>query len=233
MKINTADKIFKWLYVGFLTFFATYVIYFAIALILSPKNDFKNRGFVACTKELVMNLGECESGQFTCVLGSFYDDTKCNSTVIFNGFANWLKGEQSTPWSNYIFEPDFQDMNEPIDTESIKEYMQQIELDRRFMLEKENELEAIKNKALKSDESVIISDPEVINEPTVEPESETEIEADFEQNIDDESAIGELDEGDKTVQKIEPLPEKKIKSNSEVISQKAKNEVLKEKNKND
>lgn len=226
MKINTADKIFKWLYVGFLTFFATYVIYFAIALILSPKNDFKNRGFVACTKELVMNLGECESGQFTCVLGSFYDDTKCNSTVIFKGFANWLKGKQSTPWSNYIFEPDFQDMNEPIDTESIKENMQQIELDRRFMLEKENELEAIKNKALKVQENVIISDPEIDEEPKNEPQ-EPEIKADFEQNIDDESAIGEIGNGDETAQKIEQLPAQKIKSNSAIITEKAKNEVLK------
>ena len=147
--------------------------------------------------------------------------------MIFKGFANWLKGKQSAPWSNYIFEPELQNMSEPLYFYDVKENMQQIELDRKFMLEKENELEAIKNKALKVQENVIISDPEVINEPIVEPESETEIEADFEQNIDDESAVGELDDGDKNAQKIEPLPEKKLKSDSEKIAEKAKNEVLK------
>lgn len=227
MKINSIDRIFKWIYFGFITVLLSYVFYFAAVLLISPKNDVKNRGFVACTKELVMSLGECESGQLTCVLGSFYDDTKCNSAVIFKGFANWLKGKQSAPWSNYIFEPELQNMSEPLYFYDVKENMQQIELDRKFMLEKENELEAIKNKALKVQENVIISDPEVINEPTVEPESETEIEADFEQNIDDESDVGELDDGDKNAQKIEPLPEKKLKSDSEKIAEKAKNEVLK------
>ncbi len=228
MKINTADKFFKWLYVSFLAILVIYVIYFMIVLVLSPKNDFKNRGFVACTKELVMNLGECESGQIGCVLGSFYDDTKCNSKVIFKGFANWLKGKQSAPWSNYIFEPEFQNMSEPLSSEGMKEDMHQIELDRKFMLEKENELEKIKNKELKVQESVIISDPESEVESENDLESEPEDETDFEQNIDDESAIGEISHGDEKAQKIESLPVKKIKADSGKIAEKAKKEVLKQ-----
>lgn len=226
MKINTIDKIFKWFYIVFLTALIIYIAYFTVALVLSPKNDLKNRGFVACTKELVMNLGACESGQFTCVFSAFYNDTKCNSAIIFKGFANWLKGEQSAPWSNYIFEPLLPKTSENFYQSNSAEDMENMELEHKFMQQKLDELETIKNKALKSDESVIISDPEIDEEPKNEPQ-EPETEADFEQNIDDESAIGDLNNGDETAQKIEPLPEKKLKSDSEKIAEKAKNEVLK------
>ncbi|MDY6365023.1 MAG: hypothetical protein SPL73_09085 [Cyanobacteriota bacterium] len=204
-----------------------YIIYFAIVLVLSPKNDLKNRGFIACTKSLVINLGECESGQTGCVLSSFYDDTKCNSKVIFNGFMNWLKGNQSAPWSNYIFEPELQEKSENPYIGNIKEDMQQIELDRKFMKEKENELEIIKNKKLKAQENVIIYDPEVEEESVYNLEIKPENNIDFESDIDDEAAIGELTKGDEKSHKIEQLPEKKIKTNSEKISQKAKNEIFK------
>lgn len=232
MKINSIDRILKWFYFGFLAVLLSYVFYFAIVLLLSPKNDIKNRGFVACTKELVVNLGECESGQLSCVLGSFYDDTKCNSQIIFTGLKNWLKGEQTTPWSNYIFEPILLETSENYYPGNPAEDMENIELEHKFMQQKLNELEAIKNKALKSDETVIISNPEIEEEPKNEPQESENI-IDFEQNIDDESDIGELDDGDKNAQKIEPLPEKKIKSNSEEISQKAKSEIFKKENIND
>jgi hypothetical protein len=26
--------------------------------------------------------------------------------IIAQGFQNWINGEQETPWSNYIFEPE-------------------------------------------------------------------------------------------------------------------------------
>lgn len=232
MKINTVDKIFKWLYIVFLTALIIYVAYFTIVLVLSPKNDLKNRGFVACTKELVMNLGECKSGQFACVLGSFYDDTECNSAVIFKGFANWLKGKQPAPWSNYIFEPMLIDNSENPYAGNPAEDMETMQLEHDFMQQKLDELEAIKNRSLQTDESVIISDPEVDTELKIELQ-EPENETDFEQNIDDESAIGELNNGDESLRKIEQLPEKKIKSNSEEIAKRAKKEVLKEENKDE
>ncbi|MBR3501597.1 MAG: hypothetical protein IKO06_01690 [Alphaproteobacteria bacterium] len=234
MKISTIDKIFKYFYVSFLTTFVCYIAYFTAVLLISPKNDLHNRGFIKCTKELVIGLGECESGQISCVFGSFYSDAKCNSDVIFAGFANWVKGKQPTPWANYIFEPAWQDESEnPYLSDPAKD-MENMAIDREYMLKKEQELENIKNRSLKVDENVIISDPEATDEPVTAPESEAQTESDFEQNIDDESDIGAIGNGDKTAKKIEPLPEKKIKSDSEKIAERAKNEVLKkEKNKND
>lgn len=233
MKIETLDRIFKFIYIWSLIFLVCFVLYMMTVLIISPKKDLKNRGFIFCTKQLVADLGECESGQMKCVFGAFYGDIACNCGVIYDGFANWLKGEQSAPWSNYIFEPVWQEESENPYLSNPEEDMENMALKREFMLQKHQELENIKNRSLKADETVIISDPEVEAEPEISLENTDENSSDFEQNIDDESAIGEIDNGDETAQKIEQMQPQKIKFESDKIASKAKKEVLKQENKNE
>ena len=228
MKIATLDRFFKYVYIWSLIVLVSYVLYMMTVLIISPKNDLKNRGFVCCTKQLAFNLGKCESGQMMCVFKAFYKDVACNSGVIYEGLADWIKGEQNTPWANYIFEPEWQEESENPYLSNPKEDMENMALDREFMLQKHQELENIKNRNLKADENVIISDPEAenVSEPT-ENVTQEEFIDEKEQNIEDEALIGEISEGDKEKGKTEKLPEQKLKSNSDKIAQKAKNEVLK------
>ncbi len=40
------------------------------------------------------------------MLKSILKNTSCDSKVIFDGIKNWVKGEQKTPWQNYMFEPE-------------------------------------------------------------------------------------------------------------------------------
>lgn len=227
MKINTADKIFKFVYVWFLVIVAVFSVYMMTVLVISPKNDLKNRGFIACTKKLVYNLGNCQSGQIGCVSKAFYHDTACNSKVICKGFVKWVKGEQSTPWANYIFEPVWQEVSENPYLSDVENDMKNMELEREFMLKKQQELENIKNKALNVDKNVIISDPEAEFEQEIEISKEVIIEENSEQNIDDEADIGEIKKGNENEDKIEELPEPLIKSDSDKIAEKAKKNVLK------
>ncbi len=233
MKIHTIDKIFKFVYVFSLVLIVSFVLYMMTVLIISPKNDLKQRGFIACTRELVLKLGECESGQIGCVFTSFYKDVACNSGIISKGFTDWLKGKQSTPWANYIFEPEWQEESENPYLGNPETDMENMAFDREFMRQKEQELENIKNRALKADETVIISDPETEIEPDGEEKTEPETIEKTEQNIDDEALIGEINIGDVSQEKIEKLPPQKIKNDSDKIAQKAKNEVLKKENKNE
>lgn len=226
MTINILDKIFKFIYVCFLIFVTLFAVYMMTVLIISPKNDLKNRGFITCTKQLVLNLGECESGQLVCVFKVFYNDTVCNSKVIADGFAKWIKGEQSAPWSNYIFEPQWQEQSENPYLSNPTEDMKNMAMEREFMLQKQQELENIKNKALNVNENVIISDPEAEISPKINKKTNNEVFEDLEQNIDDEAKIGEINQGSKK-KKTEKLPAPKLKSNSEKIADIAKKEVLK------
>ncbi|MBO4294211.1 MAG: hypothetical protein J5896_02050, partial [Alphaproteobacteria bacterium] len=69
------------------------------------------------------------------------------------GFSNWLKGTQSTPWANYYFEPVIE--QEPdIENEELQAYYQQhlnmleqMEEINKKHIELETELNAIKPEA--------------------------------------------------------------------------------------
>ena len=81
------------------------ITYFVIVFI-SPRYDIQRRGFVPCTEELADNVELCGKDNVLCILSAIGTDNLCNLKVIAKGFQNWLDGEQSTPWSNYIFVPE-------------------------------------------------------------------------------------------------------------------------------
>ncbi len=93
------------LYYFVLTLTVLFVVYLTTILALSPKNDMLKRGFIPCTTEFVNHIATCERGKIFCPLSYIWQDTKCNTRVILEGLGAWLKGKQSTPWSNYLFTP--------------------------------------------------------------------------------------------------------------------------------
>ncbi len=83
------------------------ILYLAVFLLVlfSPKTDKLNRGFIPCTTEMARSiLEERENGSFELVK-IIIKNTYCDAKVVGNGLVKWLKGEQSSPWANYLFEP--------------------------------------------------------------------------------------------------------------------------------
>lgn len=79
--------------------------YFTIVFI-SPRYDLQRRGFIPCTEKLADSVEKCGRNNILCTLGAIWTDNMCNISVIWQGLNKWVRGEQSTPWSNYIFEPE-------------------------------------------------------------------------------------------------------------------------------
>lgn len=81
-----------------------YLVVFLLVLV-SPQQDAEGRGFVKCTNELRSEVTRCAGGKF-CVLGAVVDSGFCNIGVVGSGVINWVKGNQKTPWANYLFAPE-------------------------------------------------------------------------------------------------------------------------------
>lgn len=76
-----------------------------ILILIAPKQDVQNRGFVFCTQNLIDDLSDCERNLW-CSSKAIVKNTWCDLKIIGKGFSLWLNKEQPAPWSNYIFEPE-------------------------------------------------------------------------------------------------------------------------------
>ena len=97
---------------------------FSLLVVLSPHTDAKMRGFSPCTYELAIRLSQ-QSGEKKLwgVVGAVTDANLCYVSVIRKGVELWVKGEQSTPWANYMYEPEafYDDENvEPLSEDLLK-----------------------------------------------------------------------------------------------------------------
>ena len=77
-----------------------------ILVLLSPRQDNLRRGFIPCTETMAENLLSCEENKFICLIKSVVKNSWCDIKVVGKGIKLWLKGEQTAPWSNYIFVPE-------------------------------------------------------------------------------------------------------------------------------
>jgi|GEM_PF-1485687 len=100
--------------------FGFFLLVFFLVLI-APHNDAEQRGFTRCTQEMSETLLQCDKSGF-CILGGVAKNTFCNIGVIFEGLGNWLRGEQSTPFSNFLFEVEEQE--EELEAELLEFYEQ-------------------------------------------------------------------------------------------------------------
>ncbi len=156
------DKIFQYLYYTVLIALLGFVVYLTTVLYLSPQRDVQERGFIPCTKELVYELSGCERGGLGCAGKHLWRDMKCNIGVIYTGAKQWLKGEQTTPWANYLFEPTLLLPDEEIQyTGNAVDDIADTEEQNRLIRQKLQELEAAKHRQLNIDDDVILSDPEI------------------------------------------------------------------------
>lgn len=173
------DKFFQYLYYTVLTLFLCSVIYLTTVLFLAPRQDVYDRGFIACTRKLVYDLSGCEQGKIGCPLKYLWRDMKCNVGIIYDGAAAWVKGEQPTPWANYLFEPQLlTEEEQDIYPSDAAGDMSDIERQNQLILLQQQEFEAAKNRMLNMDNDVVIFNPEEqlpTNLPTAETPADTEV----------------------------------------------------------
>ncbi len=102
-------------------FFVAVFIGMVGILLLSPKQDMDNRGFIPCTKALMDNLFDCER-KVLCSIDAVLGNTKCEIDVIYEGIKLWMNKKQPYPWSNYIFKPKLLS-SVYIDEKAVEEYL--------------------------------------------------------------------------------------------------------------
>lgn len=94
---------------GFFLFLGIFVLLFlsCITLIsLAPHDDTKMRGFTPCTYQIaekMMTNGTLKQSEVFGIIAKGYG---CYFKVIGEGIKLFYKGQQSTPWANYLFTPD-------------------------------------------------------------------------------------------------------------------------------
>ncbi len=100
-----------------LAFVVLVFLVFAAVIIAAPHNDAKMRGFTPCTYEMAfrissgdMNDSHLTMGQnrpkVTEVLSMITTGYLCYLKVFRDGFKQYLKNQQPTPWANYLFTPE-------------------------------------------------------------------------------------------------------------------------------
>ena len=108
---------------GFETVIVTLFACIVTILLLSPRQDLDNRGFIPCTNDLMENLIDCKRKVF-CSINAILTNTKCEIDIIHKGIKLWIDDKQPYPWSNYIFKPKLPS-SIYIDEEAVKEYLKE------------------------------------------------------------------------------------------------------------
>lgn len=82
-----------------------YLIMFLLVM-LSPRQDKFDRGFIPCTKQMVSEIFNCKKNKYFCMATAIIKNGTCDAKVIFTGLNGWIEGKQPTPWHNYLFTPE-------------------------------------------------------------------------------------------------------------------------------
>lgn len=183
-------KFFHLLYYYLLAVIVIFVAYMTLMLFIAPKVDMQKRGFIPCTEQLVSSVSICKKGSVGCPLKYLWQDMKCNTFVILDGFGAWMRGKQPTPWANYLFEPETI-YNNDYDGDIVAD-MADLEAQSQFIQGKKAELEEAKNRNLNLRDDVLMSAPEDVLPNDVKADIEQEpAEEDVEQGDISEEAFME------------------------------------------
>ena len=128
---------------GFFLFLGILVLLFlsCITLIsLAPHNDAKMRGFTPCSYQMVGKLTTDDNLKYSDVFFIMAEGYGCYFKVMGEGIALFYKGEQPTPWANYLFEEETFDIDdEPFDADLEQNNLLNDEVDfDDFLTEREN-----------------------------------------------------------------------------------------------
>lgn len=119
----------RWWFAGLITLIISFGVVFSLLILVSPRQDNQNRGFIPCTQEMARGMMSCPSdGKMVCFAGYVLKNVWCDVRVIGRGIKLWVKGEQPAPWSNYIFTPDLRPLDDegnPVDDEELQEFYRQ------------------------------------------------------------------------------------------------------------
>ena len=96
--------IFVLCFIGFVTIIA-----------VAPHNDIKMRGFTPCTYQIAEKLMVDETLRQSEVLGIIAKGYGCYFKVMKDGILFFYKGQQPTPWANYLFEQEKNTIEEDFD----------------------------------------------------------------------------------------------------------------------
>ena len=129
---------------GFSLFLGLFVLFFLGCVILisqGPHNDAKMRGFTPCTHHLVERLIMDKEPTYSDVFFIIAEGYGCYFKVMGKGIALFYKGEQPTPWANYLFEEEtFDTDDEPFDADLEQNNLlndEDVDFD-NFLVEREN-----------------------------------------------------------------------------------------------
>lgn len=185
------------LYYYILALMVAFVAYITLMLAVSPKVDMQKRGFIPCTEQLVSSVSICKKGSVGCPLKYLWQDMKCNTFVILDGFGAWMRGKQPTPWANYLFEAETI-YDDDYDGDVVSD-MADLEAQSQFIQGKKEELEEAKNRGLNLRDDVLMSAPEDVLPNDVKADIEQEpAEEDVEQgDISEEAFMDKFEEKQK------------------------------------
>lgn len=108
---------------GFLTsLFVLWVLAVFILVLFSPRQDVQGRGFIPCTETMADEMLVCEKNKALCMLKAIVKNSICDMNVVAKGFGAWVVREQSTPWSNYLFESEIPE-DDDFDNAAKAEYL--------------------------------------------------------------------------------------------------------------
>ncbi len=107
-----------------MSMFVIIIILYCTAILLSPRVDSKNRGFIPCSQKLLTDIYSCQN-KVGCTIKAALNNTACDFKIMGQGISLWIKGEQGAPWSNYIFEPENSELRQ--DLEQIKKLNKELE----------------------------------------------------------------------------------------------------------
>lgn len=108
---------------GFIiSIFAVFYLTVFLLVLFAPREDNLNRGFIPCTQQLAQGIFACEKSKIWCMSKAIVKNTWCDVSVVLDGFGAWVRGNQATPWANYLFEPELPEKNSGEADESLQQF---------------------------------------------------------------------------------------------------------------
>lgn len=102
-----ALKVREYWFGGVMTLVVVLFLLFVVIVAVAPHNDMKMRGFAPCTYQMAEELNASASGKKIWeVMSAVGGGYLCYAGVIRRGVSLWMERKQSTPWANYMFEPE-------------------------------------------------------------------------------------------------------------------------------
>lgn len=228
------ERFFKLLYYYCLGLLVFITVYMVIALALAPKSDALKRGFIPCTETFVNKVSDCERGSISCIAGGIWQDTKCNLYVIFDGAGAWIRGNQPTPWANYLFTP-----KSPAEIDSENPYVGVVADDvgildsqRRFLEARQQELEAAKQRNLHLDKNVLAAEEAEQDKKYEVKEKAEPTEQTGDSDIDEEAFLEDFSEQNENAEKAE-TPISETEKTKALLKQNAKKSIEQKGEEND